>query len=317
MRPVRKIVTIKLAVLSLLLSCGELTEVDLGSEEIILVAPGDGASSPVQSLVFAWEPVLGASEYEVTVASPNFKTVETLVAKELTDESSVLIVLPEGSYEWRVRAFNSVYSVNSVSRSVTIHVDTAAPFANQRVRLVRPEKGAMLRDSQVQLLWTGLQLADAYDVQVASPQFGNTSFIISDSTITSDVFTISPIVEREYKWRVRPVRLGEPGAWAENGFTIDRTPPAVPRSVEPLDEDIVDYPAVLRWTEEDGAVAYELEIHADSLTGREVANELMVQANFELRDSLSDTYFWRVRSIDAAENKSVLSSWSSYFLADP
>jgi hypothetical protein len=74
----------------------------------VLTAPADSTSTPLKDVVLKWQPVAGASQYQVQV-SPNGAWTNNTVGlpgngKTVTNLFEVPISLPHDSYFWRVRA---------------------------------------------------------------------------------------------------------------------------------------------------------------------------------------------------------------------
>jgi hypothetical protein len=72
----RNILSISLVlVLALSVGCDDIFEKDIESRELILLSPADSVRTEVSTTTFWWEPVNGATSYELQVASPNFITI--------------------------------------------------------------------------------------------------------------------------------------------------------------------------------------------------------------------------------------------------
>lgn len=294
--------------------CDELTVEDLRGAEVALFSPGDGATSRVQTVAFAWEPVAGATAYELSVVSPDFASVGALVAREVTAETAVDVTLPAGEFAWRVEAYNSLYAAASDARALVVDLDSAAGASGLKVALLTPDADAVVNDSVVALLWSGLELADAYEVQVASPGFANSTFLVLDTVVADDGIAVAIAAEGEYRWRVRPLRGGEPGLYAERAFTIDRTAPAAPTPAEPTDGATVEPPVTLRWSGAPAVDGYRVEVRADSTRGRVVVDDRVTTASYTAADTSARTYHWRVSASDAVGNESAPSAWRAYNL---
>lgn len=80
---------------------------DISGEIVGLLAPADYLNTSVKTLNFWWNHLAGAEKYVFQIVSPNFNNIQILVEdKELT-ENKVTVDLPQGNYQWRVRAINS------------------------------------------------------------------------------------------------------------------------------------------------------------------------------------------------------------------
>jgi len=104
-----------LVLLPILCSCEDILEVpDISEQEVVLLAPSDGTVLDVNIVNLNWKAVDEAEEYKVQVATPNFDNASQLVLDSIVKMDSLGYVSTQlhqnfmnGSYQWRVKAFNS------------------------------------------------------------------------------------------------------------------------------------------------------------------------------------------------------------------
>jgi len=82
---------------------------DISGKQISVIAPSDGIETTNPDVLFAWEPVSGATSYRLMIASPSFAQVVSLVEDKTLDETSYRTTLPTGTYQWRIQALNEKY----------------------------------------------------------------------------------------------------------------------------------------------------------------------------------------------------------------
>ena len=106
----------KLVVLILiccLAGCEEiLTEEDITADSVSLLAPANGVNLVSGDVIFSWQTVNGASDYELQVATPSFENAEQIVLDTIVSGASFTQLLTANDYEWRLKALNSAYETN-------------------------------------------------------------------------------------------------------------------------------------------------------------------------------------------------------------
>jgi hypothetical protein len=103
-------VIILFPLLILLYSCSEIFEEDIEKEEIYVLSPFDGFISNSGEVLFWWDPLDGASAYELQIVSPNFDSIIGLIADTIIVENKISFDFDVGQYEWSLRALNYAYS---------------------------------------------------------------------------------------------------------------------------------------------------------------------------------------------------------------
>lgn len=98
-------------------------------------------------------------------------------------------------------------------------------ISNQSVAILAPVEQASLTDSLVTLSWEDLAQAEAYQVQLATPDFENTAQVLLDSTIVLDTTFLGTQVYKtlnngEYQWRVRALNSNYSTPFSGASFTV-------------------------------------------------------------------------------------------------
>ncbi len=97
-------------------SCEELLEVpDISGEHVQILAPKEGTIVDQNFVNFTWNGVTYADAYLVQVAAPDFENASQIVLDTLIVRDSTFVgtkafkLLPNGEYQWQVKALNSAY----------------------------------------------------------------------------------------------------------------------------------------------------------------------------------------------------------------
>ncbi|MEP3208642.1 MAG: hypothetical protein ABJN95_05610 [Maribacter sp.] len=189
----------------------------------------------------------------------------------------------------------------------------------EQISVLAPLEGAVINGNTVRFNWNALEDARSYKLEVAQPNFVNTTQIVLDSIIVEDTLGTlttkvqSTLLNGNYEWRVKGLNGGIETPFTTNSFSvdgdenIDLIPPNTPTLVAPADGTIQDETSVsFNWTRE--AVSGSAE--SDSIY---IYTDVDLQ-NLELKDLgankaynttlSSNTYYWVVQAFDAGGNKS-------------
>lgn len=109
---------------------------------------------------------------------------------------------------------------------------------------------------------------------------------------------------------------------ASGTFTIESTPPATPQPLRPYMDESVSSPITFDWedvTDPSEPVTYNLQISASAnfttniinLTGLTASQYTLTEADL-LNFTSGQTYYWRERAVDAAQNASAWTGANSF-----
>ncbi len=279
----------------------------------VLTSPADGLS--VNELPpFKWDAVADAHTYELEVsADPGFNSA-TLVTTKNT-RAALKKVVANGTYYWRVRGVTSTGTLGAWSDVRTFEMAwTAQPS------LFAPSHGATINypTQALELEWSIVPGAAEYLVKVATdPALG--SLVWDEPAETAaNAFTLSdPLPPGTYYWGIVPVNAdghnGNPSSTASFNWVW---PSTTATSVSDLVAGPEIYDPEFSWDPVAGAAGYEVEVNfsSDWATSSKVCCEpisIFTEAS-TLGTSLSpavvlanNTYYWRVRAIDASDNAGV------------
>lgn len=97
----------------------------------------------------------------------------------------------------------------------------------EQVQLLAPTSGTTVTDSIVRFNWESVLYANAYEVQVATPNFDNAIQIVLDTLLVVDSTyvgnrIIKTLQDSEYEWRVRASNSGYQTPFTKASFTVDK-----------------------------------------------------------------------------------------------
>ena len=289
-----------IALLGVVGACDVFLETDLTDSEVILLAPAEGLETERFTLTFWWDPVAGATEYQLQIVSPSWDRIELLHLDTLTEDNQIDVTLSPGQYAWAVRALNSAYA--SAWSEGTFTIDTTSDLSIQEFALISPAAGARLNTEEVTFTWDELSIADAYEFQMlSSPAF--------DTLLSANQFTYTfPQANGTYAWRVVARNSSSENRSTTRDFTLDFTAPAAPSLVSPADSAESNQSSfTLIWSTNDTDLdVFEVYLYEpDGTTLVEGFPVTTAQESFVYTqaDALADTtYGWTVIAIDQAGN---------------
>ena len=124
----RKIAFYFLPLLVFCISCEDIFVENISNREVTVICPGDNWELELQDdstmtaeVVFWWEYLKGADHYVLQLVSPDFSNINRLLFDVVVDSAnSYSMALPAGQYQWRIRAGNSSYFTDYVTRSFSV-----------------------------------------------------------------------------------------------------------------------------------------------------------------------------------------------------
>ncbi|HVF54026.1 MAG TPA: hypothetical protein VNC78_10560 [Actinomycetota bacterium] len=280
-----------------------------------LVSPADTTLSPIEDVVFEWEPVVGASSYELQV-SPNgdWANNVTLQATVRSTRFSPAVTLDNASYYWRVRALDQASPPNLGEWSQERQFRRG--WVDKPI-ILGPPPGTTLTDPDMS--WTPVDHAASYEVDFyKDPNFSPGQKIITCTT-NHTRFTLSEpcdIKGGTVYWRVR-------GVDAPSGVVSPYSEPSTFTAVGRTASETTDVPDVtyvapasctgaaqcvpltetptLRWNHLPQAVRYEVAIALDPNFTNVVQDISTPFNSYTPPESLLDnqageSYYWFVRA---------------------
>lgn len=192
-----------------LISCeGVFLEEDLTDEKITLVAPSDNSElESDDDFNFYWEDLDVESSYQIQIATPNFETPQEIIVDSTTTNYQLSLSLDAGTYQWRVRAKNDVYSSEyspAFNFSIEESTNGNTDITNEVIVLISPSDNSELESSDnYDFYWEELEdVVTDYQIQIAKPDFDNPLEVIVDSMVSDHQVNLT-LDAGGYQWRVR------------------------------------------------------------------------------------------------------------------
>lgn len=293
---------------AVMVSCEpDFIEDDLAGKTVTILAPADDDTVSVSTPLFWWNEISGARSYRIQIVSPDFYAPQQLLydTAVAADRFNPTLV-PGNSYEWRIRPENGSSEGAWVTRTLT--VDSSVSLSNQIVIITLPSSnGTATASSTVSFSWNGMNGATLYRVEITNTISG-ANVVATTTTLANYTTTLA---QGTYEFRVRAENSASFTAWATRIFSVDQVAPTTPVLVFPADDAFyASAPSsiVFDWSSSTDANTDSLEISTDST----FASGIMLQVSLSASQGsytwnavqASTTYFWRVRSIDLAGNRS-------------
>jgi hypothetical protein len=279
-----------------------------------LTSPPPGATDQSTTLVLRWNPVNGATGYELLVATdPQFASIVLQDASLTGPSRSVGPLQPGTQYFWRVRA--KAGSVLSPFSTIFSFI-TAVPVPGA-VTLNAPPDGALDQPNTVVLDWNSVTGASTYEVQVSTdPQF--TPLFLDDASLVQTSKQVSGLaVNTKYYWRVRAANGSGAGSFsAARSFTTGSGAAVVPATpvpkLPPNGASGVSTTALLAWEGVSGASSYAVQLSVDAQFKTLLVNDTSVSNTSRQVPFLSynATYYWRVAAVNGAGRSPFSPAWT-------
>jgi PASTA domain len=271
-------------------------------------APADGAT--VDALpTLTWEPAVGVDRYDVQIAADAGFTTPVLggaadLFRTRNTRATLKRTVANGAYWWRVRSVSSTGDVSGWSSARSFQQAWITAPA-----LISPVDNAeVVYPTALVLRWAPVPRAKSYAVTVGrDPAFAS---VVGQhkSDATSFAFPTVLTPGTTYYWRVTPLDGGQPDhAGAPSAVGSFRWVwPSTMASAPQVSDLAASYPeffdTAFSWDAVPGATRYEVEMWASDQPGSKVCcNGTSIGTSLVPTGAISDnTYFWRVRAIDAA-----------------
>lgn len=293
----------------------------------LIPASGSTATRPL----FKWATVPGATQYQVIVASE--ATCATEIARSPILGPTVsswsyakdvngtpLAPLSYGEYYWCVavnrgagKPATAAFYSNTLEMPLQGFRLNVAPTVPPAVSIIYPVTNLLVPASQPSLIWTEVPATTPngpfrYEVQVDdNALFNDLEFEIITGFDEVSIFAAT-LQDAKYNLRVRAINsVGGVGKWSVvRPFTIDTTDPQTPALLTPIQDSTINglLPKIT-WSPVADAATYLVQIsHSSNFSPRHEwrVTTTSTVVPFAL---LNQTYYVRVKAIDAADNRSV------------
>lgn len=282
-------------------------EADLSGKLVSILAPADEDTVSTATPLFWWNEIEGTSNYHLQIVYPDFNAPQVLLYDTLVDVDRFYPTLNPGyTYYWRIRPENSTSHGDWVTRSLTI--DSTVSLNAQSVVITFPSANSYATsNSTIAFVWNAVSSATFYRIDITNTTNGSN---VTSTTTTLNTFSYT-FPEGNYSFSVRAENTSSFTPWSVRIFSVDQTAPVAPQLVAPANGTFYATPPAsvnFDWTNAADALTDSLYVSTDSTfaTGLQVALLLNAsQSSYSWTSAQASTiYYWRVRSSDAAGNRS-------------
>lgn len=292
-----------------MVACDDFFEEELSEESVVLVAPVNGLLTSSSSFTFWWEKVEGATKYNLQIVKPSFTAVEQLLLDTNLTTTQFPFQLFPGSFEWRVKAYNG--SSETPYTTYTLSVDSSMDLSEAIVVLNTPIDNFATNNTTISFSWSEITFAEEYQLRIRKDSW--TGEFIYNPNPTTEIYDETDISnEGNYVWGVQALNSVSSSPFQTRTLIIDLTAPQKPTLTSPANSEVTGNNVTFQWsrpTDTGSAITDSLVVSTDStfVNSNEIefaTTSTTYSTSFDVAFGSSQKYFWRVRSIDAAGNKS-------------
>jgi hypothetical protein len=291
-------------------SCEDFFETNIEDKTVDVVSPTDNFVSQLQGITFWWNPLKGATSYQIQIVSPSFDNIQRINLDSTITSTKFLYVLAPGAYQWRVKALNSAYSTAYTTLNLTVEYNS--DLSAQELVLKTPTDSLFTNSLNINFSWFALAAADSYifEVRTSSGQSVVSPFeTIETSLVFPTDFGISNVNDGFYKWSVYASNWFSVTPPSLRTFAIDRVNPGTPVLLLPTNTDTLSVGNVnFTWQRPLASIAPVFDtLRVETKSGSIIHNDRVNGTSKVISLTLGD-YKWKVRSFDRAGNSSQFST---------
>ena len=289
-------------------------EPDVSNVTIKLISPADNLNTSVLTHTFMWETFDDATTFNLqiisgTVTNSNYTVLDTNIT---TDSFTQTLAL--GNYYWKVKAYNSAYDGPYSTRNLVLANDNSSDISAQVIVLNAPTHNSYLNSLNVTFTWVDNPFVDDYRLEIYTPDLNGT-IVGSPVTSSTNSQPYSFTSEGSYAWQVRGQNATSNTIYSNFSMQIDTTSPATPQLLLPLEATIItDSLVTLTWTypvDLGTPITDSIYIYSDILLTNLYKSGASTSKQFTDTNS-AGTFYWGIKSFDAAGNTSSYSSFNSF-----
>ncbi len=287
-------------------SCNEIYIENIENYKVVLIAPTDSIHTHISSQTFVWNEVEGATRYVFQLVTPSFDSIKKIVYNIDTIKTTISLYLNPGKYQWRVKAYNSVYETSYTI--FTLYIDSSYNISNEIIQLFSPLDSTFSNKSQHMFSWLSIYNAKKYIIEVFKNEPYESLYFID--TVLSNKITIS-LNEGKYFWHVKALNQTSSTNYSNfYSIYIDLTSPEAPILSLPSNNfkaksDTVVFKWLNSEIENGGVDSFYLFSPDQKIIYKSICNTNEKTLIYNTSDTLY--YYWGIKTVDRAGNVSPLS----------
>ncbi|MDO5981440.1 hypothetical protein [Flavivirga spongiicola] len=297
-----------LTLLFIAFACDDILEEDITNDVVQVISPTEGTVIEGNTVQFLWQTIEGADSYRVQIIKNN----QRHVADSLVTITNFTYNLDPGDYQWRIKAENFAYETD-YTFPINFEMRASEDLSNQSVLLQTPSENLYTNNKNIIFTWNSLASADTYTFVLAK-KLGGEQTVFQQADITKTSLNIDPTKldeDAEYIWKLKAINTTSETFFSVRSLFIDTVIPNQPTLSEPLDDAKVSPSSVtFNWANgaDSGTIqslitnTLEISTNADFNTIIHSASTTNNSAVYEF--VTPNTYYWRIKAIDAAKNES-------------
>ena len=271
------------------------------------VSPEDSSFVTDQTPLLKWSAVAGATGYSLKISGNEDFSDPLIVEPALAGDVQSYIIpdaqaLIPGSYYWQVEAQTAAGWL-----TMPVWQFTVSPVPPEAPNLAAPVNNELTNDTTPDFSWDpvvdGVQYEIEIDTSTAFNTVGKRDVVLEAGELS---YTADPMEDGKYFWRVRALNLyGFAGAWSTTWIiTVDTLPPASPALSSPANNGVFRGTPSFAWKAAADGKLYQFQIDdSPEFDNAPFTSPASSERTYALAESLSQgSYYWRVRSADAAGN---------------
>ncbi len=263
------------------------------------LSPADGSTTTDTMPAFSWNAVSGANKYQIQIAGSETElgsssSVDAEVTGTEYTHGSALANLQ--THYWRVRALNGSNQAGDWSATHSLQIEFGAAISG-----LGPTDGSTTADTTPTFVWTNLDGADKYQIQIADSEAELDGS--PDVDVAGTVYTLETALTnfQTYYWRVRALDgSNQAGDWSA-AYSLGVEFGAAINGLSPADgSNTAETSPAFGWNAVNEADRYQIQI-ADSESELDGSPAVDVTGtNYTPGSSLKNlqTHYWRVRALN-------------------
>jgi len=95
-------------------------------------------------------------------------------------------------------------------------------ITNDAIELIAPSENVLLKTNEKIIFnWEALNGTTAYKLQIATPNFGNATQLLTDTLVQRADFSIESLPINTYEWRIKGVNSAYETVFTTSGFIVE------------------------------------------------------------------------------------------------
>ena len=276
----------------------------IGGTKLSTTPGGPSATFTALNPYLSWNPVAGATAYDVEVTPGDQFNNVIFFGKDIHQSfvtPGAVGALPDDDYTWRVRAKDP----NGNAGPWTV----ATPFTKAWTSPTQISPADNSTTHDLDLSWAPVAGAERYEVQITSQQFNWQGAPVKFDTTTAATAITPTLKETRAKgmtygalwWRVRPIIDGVYGTWSDESKVTWAAAGggAAPTTLSSTGDTTTGLMPNLSWTPVTGMTLYRVDVATDPQFNNIVESQITPNTSWTSRNPLPDNqqgtgYWWRV-----------------------